>query len=403
MKSNIRDIPYPYSSMLAICSDLDETPSGYNYFEISSFLNSDLMTEFGSGLNIEVGNTIYFYMPYNQFSYFNSSSEDRVKIRNLIRSGHIDCIHSFGDLVSNREDVKEIISHLREHDCRLKVWVDHAVADTNLDSTIMNGTGANQHASAYHADITFDYGIKYVWKGRVTSIIGQNVARTYSGIFSIKNPLKSIITLLKELMKVILARLGNKKYYLHKRNNLMEKTYLNDGREVNEFIRCNPHCEGVSSNDDANGFSKILTEKFMINLVGKRASSILYTHLGKEYSRDEPFSKDTIESFKTLKRYYDNKQILVATTNRLLDFEYMKNNIKIVKMREDKSVNINIVFSDDSIVLDGLTIYIDKNEYESDVNLYANNIPVSYMFNNEDYTGRRSISILWRKLSYPVI
>ena len=102
---SLRRIPYPYRAMLVICSDLDETPDRHVYFEIMRYLNTTGFTIMGPGLGLEVGNTIYFDMPPDQFSYWNTDDKGRGMIRALIRSGHIDCLHSFGDLAVTRTHV----------------------------------------------------------------------------------------------------------------------------------------------------------------------------------------------------------------------------------------------------------------------------------------------------------
>src|SRR3989442_15153159 len=86
--------PYPYQAALAICSDLDETPDAETYFELMRFLNTTEDTSMGPGVGLEVGNSIYFDMPPGHFSYWNTDEKNREKIRALIKSGHIDCLHS---------------------------------------------------------------------------------------------------------------------------------------------------------------------------------------------------------------------------------------------------------------------------------------------------------------------
>src|SRR5262245_43007780 len=54
--------PYPYRAMIAICSDLDETPNWTVYREIMRFLNTTESTSMGRGVGLEVGNSIYFMM-----------------------------------------------------------------------------------------------------------------------------------------------------------------------------------------------------------------------------------------------------------------------------------------------------------------------------------------------------
>jgi hypothetical protein len=77
MAMKILKIPYPYKAILAICSDLDETPDRNQYFNLMKFLNSRDLTPLGPGVGLEVGNSIYFDMPADQFSYWNTDDQGR--------------------------------------------------------------------------------------------------------------------------------------------------------------------------------------------------------------------------------------------------------------------------------------------------------------------------------------
>ena len=151
----------------------------------------------GTGVGLEVGNTIYFDMPPGHFSYWNTDDESREKIRALIRSGHIDCLHSFGDTATTRKHAAKALEELERHGCRLKVWVDHAVAPTNFGPDIMKGYGDIPGHPAYHADLTLAHGIEFVWMGRVTSVIGQNRRLDFGGIVDYAHPVSSCRTLVK--------------------------------------------------------------------------------------------------------------------------------------------------------------------------------------------------------------
>ena len=163
----LRTYPFPFKAMLSICSDLDETPDREAYWSLMRFLNSRDIGPLGAGVGLEVGNSIYFDMPPGQFSYWNTDDRGRAMIRSLIQSGHIDCLHSFGDLAIDREHAGRALAELANHGCRLVVWVDHAVAPSNFGSDIMRGFGDVRGHRAYHADLTSSYGIRYVWRGRV--------------------------------------------------------------------------------------------------------------------------------------------------------------------------------------------------------------------------------------------
>jgi hypothetical protein len=315
-------LPNGASALLAICSDLDETPSAEAYFEIMKFLNTTDETSMGPGVGLEVGNTIYFDMPQGHFSYWSASEADRARIRALIRSGHIDCLHSFGDLARTREYAARALDELAKHECWLRVWVDHATAVTNFGSDIMRGHGDDRDHPAYHADLTVGYGIRYVWRGRVTSVIGQNKPVSFKGIANWSSPVASLRTLAKEAVKQVAARVGSAKYELHAGNAVLRRASLRDGAPVSEFLRSNPHWGGVSSADNAKGMAEVLTSRVLDTLVERGGVSILYTHLGKadRSQGNAPLPPATVAAFRRLAEYQERGQICVTTTARLLNW-----------------------------------------------------------------------------------
>ncbi len=313
-------IPHPYKAILAISSDLDETPDKEVFFETLKFLNTSEQTSMGRGVDLEVGNTIYFDMPDGQFSYWNTDQDGREMIHRLIRSGHVDSLHSFGDLASTRTHAKRNLSALQENGCRLRVWIDHAVAPTNLGADIMRGNGDIPGHPAFHADLTEKFGIRYIWTGRVTSVIGQNRPLSFRGIVNPRRPVASARTICKDVAKRCLAAIGNRKYSLQRHNRLCEIRELRNGTKFIEFIRCNPHWGGVSSCDTGYGIADVLTPRFLDTLARRGGWCILYTHLGKLSAKSpRSFDPSAIEAFRRLADYYHGGKILVTTTARLLD------------------------------------------------------------------------------------
>ena len=313
--------PSPPPALLAVCSDLDETPDAATYFELMRFLNTTEETSMGPGVGLEVGNTIYFDMPPGHFSYWNTTEQNREKIRALIRSGHIDILHSFGDLATTRARAGLALDELSKHGCQIKVWVDHAQAVTNLGADIMQGHGDEPGHPAYHADLTLSYGIEHVWLGRVTSVIGQDRPFSLGGLFDAAHPLASTRTMAKESTKQILARAGSRKYALHRPNRVLGRCQLRDGRTTREFLRCNPHWGGVSCGDRGDKIHEVLTPTFLDRLVQRAAPCILYTHLGKlgEGENRRRFSPEVVSAFRLLAEYSHSGKIVVTTTRRLLD------------------------------------------------------------------------------------
>jgi len=394
----LRRFPYPYQAMLAICSDLDETPDKQTYFEIMRYLNTTEETRIGQGIGLEVGNTIYFNMPQHQFSYWNTDDKGRAQLRELIKSGHIDCLHSFGDLATTRTHAEKNLSELAKYNCKLEVWIDHGIAVSNFDGGIMCGAGDLPGSPTYHADLSCDHGIKYVWRGRVTSIIGQHRPRSWGGIWNSNHPFASAQTVAKEAAKMLLAQMGNQKYKMHQANNLITKVLLRDGREVFEFIRSNPYWGGVSSCETGEGLGEVLTPEMLDILTKRHGVSIIYTHLGKLNDYEKLFPKKTIAALRHLQYLSENGDIIILTTKRLLSYCQLIDNLDISVSEKGGIQLIHVKTKDVSSSTYGLTIYVMKGRQ---IQLFINNIPSHFIENLPDETGRKSISVPFPKLHWP--
>jgi hypothetical protein len=394
---SLRDLPYPYDAMLAICSDLDETPSAEAYLTTSRFLNTGETTSFGRGVDLEVGNTIYFYMKPGEMAYWNTTDAARAAIRDLIRSGHIDCIHSFGDTATTRSQVQETLEHLDAHDCRMRVWIDHALARTNFGADIMQGYGDVPGDTAYHADLTLGYGIEYVWLGRVTSMQGQDAPPSVAGIWRPGEAIGSLVTLGKESVKIGIAALGSGKYAMHRSNRLLRSAVLRDSQPVLEFLRSNPHALGVSAGDNAAGLAAVLSDRYLDRLVKRRAKAIVYTHLGKELDERSGFPAAARAALEKLASRVQAKQILVATTRRLLDY---------ARLRERASWTVREAGAATEIVLDarncggaceGLSFSVPAGR---DCRIIRDGAPLKTERVDLAGSTRAVIHVPWRRLDY---
>lgn len=396
---SIRRIPYPYRAMLAICSDLDETPNQEVYFEIMKFLNTTKNTAMGPGVGLEVGNTIYFDMPPNQFSYKNTDEKGREMIRTLIRSGHIECLHSYGDLATTRSHAERALEELSKHGCKIEVWIDHAVAPSNFGADIMKGFGDVPDSEVYHADLSCGFGIKYVWRGRVTSVIGQDVPRSLKGIYNREHSTDSARTVAKECLKGVMARAGSVKYAMHGPNEVMRKAELRDGHKVWEFIRSNPYWGGVENNATADGLSEVINEQMLNELVERRGVCILYTHLGKIRDPKEPFGLRTRNALSLLAKYASEDKILVTTTRRLLDYCRLVREVTFSVLKEDECDKINVNVNGLETDVCGLSFYVLEPQKTK---IFLNGREVSALEGNDpDDTGQRSVSLPWTPLEVP--
>ena len=363
----------------------------------------------GRGVGLEVGNSIYFDMPPGQFAYWNTDDAGREMVRTLIQSGHIDCLHSYGELATTRKHAARVLDELTRYGCRLEVWVDHGTAVTNFGSDIMQGHGDEVGHEAYHADLTLDYGMKYVWRGRVTSITGQDVPASLGGIFQCTHPIASGRTLLKEVDKRNLARRGDHKYAMHWPNETLRLSVLRDKSPVYEFMRCNPHWGGVDSCDQGRSIGKVLTDDMLNRFIERGGTCILYTHLGKIDDPQVPFDENSVAGFRRLAEAFRGGSILVTTTRRLLGYRRAAREIAFNSEWNDKGLHINLnteaienpIGELPAAELSGLTFYVPDSDATC---MTINGREVTDLQRNApDDTGRPSVSLAWPLLEFPKI
>jgi hypothetical protein len=395
----LRAHPYPYRATLAICSDLDETPDRHVYREIARYLNTGEETAMGPGLGLEVGNTIYFDMPPDQFAYWNTDDEGRDLVRALIRAGFIDCFHSFGDLATTRAHAGRALDELERHGCRMEVWIDHARAVTNLGADIMCGQGDVPGAAAYHADLSRAFGVSYVWRGRVTSVVGQDVPRRLAGIVQGGHLLASARTLAKEAAKGLLAQAGSEKYAMHRDNSVLRPVTLRDGGAAREFLRCNPHWAAVDEGETADGLAEVVTASMLDRLTHGGGACVLYTHLGKIRDRARPFGPPTCAALERLAVRSRSREILVTTTRRLLGARRAALEA-LVESRPDASgaLRVEVTYAGPAADLDGLTVYVPDPQRAQ---VFVNGAAAACVANPSDETGRASVSLPWPRLAFP--
>jgi hypothetical protein len=397
-KVTLRNLPHPYRAMLAVCSDLDETLDASTYLETSRYLNGTDVGTFGRGLGLEVGNSIYFHMPEGHFSYWGTSDAIRARLRDLMKSGHIDCIHSYGDLATSREQAQKIVQHLQEHDCRLGVWIDHAVAPSNLGADIMQGHGDVRDAEVYHSDLTLAYGVRYVWLGRVTSMVGQDMPPSLGDIWTKRYPIGSLVTLAKESVKYYLAKLGHEKYRMHSRNRIFRGTQLRDGQKVLEFMRSNPHPLGISVGDNAQGMGEVLSNDVLDRLEARRGKAIFYTHLGKKIDSHSGFDKKSRSRLESLADRMARKSILVLTTRRLLDYCDMLESVTWSTAVDQENIEISVNLENAEQGGQGLSFDIPKG---TNARLLLNGKELAVERYQCDRDGHDVITVPWTRLTYP--
>jgi len=283
--------------------------------------------------------------------------------------------------------------------------VDHGTAPTNFGADIMKGHGDEVGHEAYHADLTIGHGVRYVWRGRVTSVLGQEVPARLGGLMDAGRPVWSAKTVAKEAAKRVLARIGSRKYAIHGANRAIKQVRLRDGSPVCEFLRCNPHSGGVSCCDTGREIGQVLTPAMLSRLADREGVCILYTHLGKIRDPRVPFDPSAVAAFRRLAEAHRSGQVLVTTTRCLLGHCRAGRELSYTASEERTGLRIEVKTAAPTQRemtvrdLDGLTFYVADPD-RTQVTVDGQDVP-ALRRNGPDHTGRRSVSLPWRELEFP--
>ena len=399
---------------MAVCSDVDGTKTLERFTAIQEFLNTTHNTSMGLGIGLEIGNTFFPYTPDDSFAYFSSRPADRDVIETLIKAGYIDCLHSYGDGADSRSDALRALEAFERGGCKLDVWVDHSRAPSNFGKDVTPGMGDVVGSPTYHADATQAYGIKFIWKGRVSSIVGHGVpfiAGSFIRVFDQEHPGHSVFNIAREFTKTVLAYSGNRRFALLRRNQLLQVELLQDGQNIYEFKRCNNHWCGLSMGLDSVGLAYVLRRKALDDLITSGGYMIVYTHIGVGPNQPPFIPPATQSALRGLAEAYRAGDIYVTTTSRLLNYYLNRRHLQWSHEVDDEGcTRIAIHSVADTLFgsrlptgeqLQGITFYVpDRHK----VQVYLGDgriIPIER--NPADHTSQESVMIPRTYLTYPLL
>jgi hypothetical protein len=313
-------------------------------------------------------------------------------------------MHSYGKKSDfTREDAIKSLAELKKNNCKIDVWVDHDRSISNLGDDVTFGLGDHPDSKAYHADLTLNYGIKFVWLGRVTMIVGQSAPVTweaFAGIFDKDHAIHSSINIGKEIAKNAMGVFGSKKYAMHRDNDLLRIVKLDDGNKVYEFTRFDNFWEGVATGGTNKRLDYALSGRTLNRLKETEGYMVVYTHLGKNSDCMELICRETQKALRNLAREFQEGNIYVTTTSQLLNYYVKQKYLDWSHNRKDDEVSIQINAVKDPVSgkftpsvsdLKGITFYV-PNKDKANIYLKGNTIK-NVQRNQTDYTGRESITI----------
>ncbi len=403
---SIRKFPYPYRAAFSICSDIDNSTSVEMYLAVMEYLNTYNNTCFGKGLGIETGNSFWFFnnTDTRQLSYFGESGIKETEFtpycRQLLNSGHIDVLHTYGNFDQGgftRRHAEVSLNELEKLGVKITVWVNHG-SNSNRQNigSFLYLNGANPLKDEYHTDLLTEYGVRYAWLGRLTHILGQDSRNTINVVA--KNFLQKV--------------LFNTKYRHIKEdlfdpsNRLMIETELQDHRKIWDFQRW-VNAWGKENTLDIFDLCSQLVPANIDTLIKNEGFLIVYSHIGEGLHFDKQFPFELKKDLEHISRMHKSGQLFVTTTSRLLNYKEMTDclNWEIIQENEQAVIEIQPSFvslgktlelKTDS--LQGLTFYCQNSK---NISVKFNETEIPVIKNHPDHTGRMSVSIPWKKLEFP--
>ncbi|MFM1876873.1 MAG: hypothetical protein RL266_2610 [Bacteroidota bacterium] len=334
MQKGILKYPYPYKAWVAIANDPDNTIiSDWN--ELHGFIWEELKLPFGDSLFVRS---------------FNENLPEQVsleKFPEIAQKHHHDIIHTWGDYMHarrrgfDREDAVEAVAVLKGAGITPRVWIDHASFVGNMihgttkgaQADLVDSSGHVYSNFVYSLDLAIQAGVRYIWNGEVTPIIGQDRAPDTSDVELHSG------NRLRAWGKVALNRLpDNRQYYPFQ---------FSDGSKLYCFRR-----HGTWQEADIDGLGNLISQERIDQLIAKTGSMVVYTHLGKRHprgiNRSQHIPEQTRAGLKAIKDRFVSKQLMVSSVSEMLDYQVIRDHIQL-------NGNGNIEFRSDGIRFQTMT------------------------------------------------
>lgn len=369
----------------------------------------------GEGIGLEIGNSLFFRDKGGTLSFNGADDWARGILIDLMHAGYIDCLHSYGDRATKREETLEALETLEQAGCKLDVWINHFGAPSNLSRKFEHRfgpcDGGDPATPVYHSDVTIEYGIRFAWVGAIARVIGQSPAHpsaAFSTLLDGRYPVHSLADVARETGKWLLGKRGDERYAIQYANELTRSLTLEDGKPLHEFLRYGNHPEGISLGATSRGLAYAIDLRALDQLKAVEGFSIVYTHMGKNSDSRELIHPTTRAALQGLEREHREGRVFVTTTSRLLNYHLAWSGASWSYQQADGRTDIFVDTLVDPIFgplepaesrLQGLTFYVpDSNR----ARLYLRGKEVEGIRRNPaDHTGSESVTVPVIPLTFP--
>lgn len=321
----IRKYPYPFKAWLTISNDPDNTD-----LKIWTELDDLIFRR----LKLPWANSIFLHS-YN----LNLPEQVTLACNPEIATQPSDTIHTWGDFVHagargfSREDALSGMALLERHGIQPVVWVDHSRFTGNLLHGSAWGaipmhkdsSGLQYKVHEYTLDLIQQTGVRYVWDGGLTEVIGQDRRRSVFDIRPGQARLKSVISGLRRRTVELVHQLRTGKRPT--KNNLYFTHLFPDGRTLYCFRRY-----GKWRNADILGLSKQISVPTIDTLIRNEGVMIAYTHLGKtnpEHQGQNHVPDVTLNCLQHVRKRMDDGKLNFSSLSNLLDYLVIRDHMQV--------------------------------------------------------------------------
>jgi len=332
-KVRVLAMPPPWRAWLTISNDPDNTLER-DWQQLHDCIWQDLRLPFGDALFVRS---------------FNCNLPGQVNLHDHPHIGaahHHDSLHAWGDYVHartrgfDRSDAVEAIALLRSHGLRPQVWVDHSTNPQNMlhnsrdGSTprTVDGSGAVYTSFTYTLDLATELGIRYVWDGALTPVLGQDVPLSPWAWYRTRTPsrAKAFALLAWHWLTALGIAPGGRSLVTHHPgvNSQYFAHTFGDGQTLYCFRR-----HGTWDDADIDGLAKLVSPAAVDELLERQGTCIAYTHLGKRRagrSGDEQhIPPATRAALLNLRRRHEDRVLMLSPISTLLDYLVLRDGLAI--------------------------------------------------------------------------
>lgn len=359
MGYRIRKHPFPYNCSVAINNDTD----GLDFDTFSSFhafVSGTDETAHGPGLGLEVGNSFWIWSTSSRLSLYHSSpwdpeekpSAEHERILELAHAGWLDSLHGFGDWpdddLLSRSQVSQALDYLDHHNVKLQVYSNHG--GLNMAHNVGGPWGYYQQAdnpkhASYCMDLLEDYGFRYYWTDVMyeTEKFGEDLS------FHSQRELNQMVEAHDfdryfrgndahdfTQSRVIFPEINAGGRTAWKRalfNRVLIPAEVRDGRRAFFYKRFRGYDGPCAGN-----FVLQVNSQTLDNLEARGGSVIIYQHFGvwralmagkghasaRNSQPESVLDEHNLWAFRTLAERFQTGRVLVCTTQRLLNYIWMR-------------------------------------------------------------------------------